>query len=297
VAVRDLIKAIKSGADVVLTDAVPAAAKEIYKAHEESVAAVLKEAERHADRLRDKATIELKKLQDLFCKEGKLEEAVAIRDMIKSIRQGISDVLPDPGTVASTAGDIGKVFRYEVTGAEAGGTVWGTDIYTSDSLLAMAAVHAGVLKNGQKGVVKVTILPGQDNYEGSTRNGVTSNPWGNWGVSFKVERLYRFGNRKPANVLADPGTLTEHRADTGKTFYFEVTGSDTGPVWGTDTYTDDSLLATAAVHAGVLAVGKKGIVKVTMLPGQASYTGSTRNGITTQGYGEWGGSYKVEAVR
>jgi hypothetical protein len=297
VAVRNLIRAIKTSADVVLTEAVPAAAKEVYKQHEQDVMEVLKKADAQADKLRTKATTELKKLQDLFCKEAKLDEAIAIRDMIKSIREGISEVLPDPGYVRNTAADIGKVFRYEVTGAEAGGSIWGTDVYTSDSYLAMAAVHAGVLKNGQKGIVKVTILPGQDSYEGSTKNGVTSMPWGNWGVSFKVERVFRFGSRRPANVLPDPGTLAERRGDTGKVFYYEVTGSDTGNVWGTDTYTDDSTLAMATVHAGVLKNGQKGVVKVTMLPGQASYEGSTKNGVTTQGYGEWGGSYKVEAVR
>ena len=52
--------------------------------------------------------------------------------------------------------------------------MWGTDVYTSDSTLATAAVHAGVLQPGQTGVVKVTILPGQAAYQGSTRNSVRS---------------------------------------------------------------------------------------------------------------------------
>ncbi len=40
------------------------------------------------------------------------------------------------------------------------------------------------------GIVKVTVLPGLNNYMATTRNGVTSQPWGNWGVSFKVERVF-----------------------------------------------------------------------------------------------------------
>ena len=41
--------------------------------------------------------------------------------------------------------------------------------------LAMAAVHAGVLKVGQTGVVKVLIVAPPAAFAGSTRNGVTSN--------------------------------------------------------------------------------------------------------------------------
>ena len=36
----------------------------------------------------------------------------------------------------------------------------------------------------------------------------------------------------------------------GATYYFRVTGDTTGTLWGTDVYTGDSALATAAVHAG-----------------------------------------------
>jgi hypothetical protein len=66
---------------------------------------------------------------------------------------------------------------------------WGTDVYTSDSHLATTAVHAGVLRVAQKGIVTLTILPGQASYEATTRNGVTSYAWGGWGISFKVERV------------------------------------------------------------------------------------------------------------
>jgi hypothetical protein len=101
----------------------------------------------------------------------------------------------------------------------------------------------------------------------------------------------------PIVAQADPGTTGQLRAQVGKVFYFEVTGGNGGTVWGTDVYTDDSPIATAGVHAGVLLVGQKAVVKVTILAGQASYTGSTRNGVTTSEYGPWNGSYKVELAR
>lgn len=100
-----------------------------------------------------------------------------------------------------------------------------------------------------------------------------------------------------AKVLADPGTLIDYRGKNEGVFYFKVVGSTDGEVWGTGVYTDDSPLATAAVHAGLLKKGETGIVKVTILAGQASYDGSTENEVTTSGYGDWDGSFKIEAVK
>jgi hypothetical protein len=44
-------------------------------------------------------------------------------------------------------------------------------------------------RGGQEAIVKVTVLPGQESYPSTTRNGVTSSSWNQWGVSFKVERV------------------------------------------------------------------------------------------------------------
>ncbi len=96
----------------------------------------------------------------------------------------------------------------------------------------------------------------------------------------------------PATVLADPGTLTKYRGQNEAIFRFQIQGSTSGNVWGTDVYTDDSRLAAAAVHAGVLRAGETGIVTVQILPGQSSYSGSTRFGVTSRQYGSWTGSYK-----
>ncbi len=65
-----------------------------------------------------------------------------------------------------------------------------------------------------------------------------------------------------------------------------------GSVWGTDIYTDDSNACRAAVHAGVIPASG-GNITVRIMPGQSSYTGSTRNGITTTSYGVWSGSFSL----
>jgi len=65
--------------------------------------------------------------------------------------------------------------------------VWGTDIYSDDSFVCWAAVHAGAMKVGEAASVLIEILPGQARYQGSERNGVTSMDWNiPWEGSFRV---------------------------------------------------------------------------------------------------------------
>ncbi|MDR7869256.1 MAG: stalk domain-containing protein [Tissierellaceae bacterium] len=65
------------------------------------------------------------------------------------------------------------------------GNAWGTDIYSDDSDIGYAAVHAGVLKVGETKTVKITILPGQTSYVGSIKNSVETYDYGAWDGSFK----------------------------------------------------------------------------------------------------------------
>src|SRR4051794_39066853 len=83
-------------------------------------------------------------------------------------------------------------------------------------------------------------------------------------------------------VEIDPGNLSGLKKNVGQSYYFDVRGSTTGSVWGTDVYTYDSNLATAAVHAGLLRDGQRGVVLVTVLKGEEKYQGTTRNGVTTR---------------
>ena len=69
------------------------------------------------------------------------------------------------------------------------GSVWGTDVYTGDSMLGTAAVHAGALKPGETGVVRVRVKPPLTHYQGSFRNGVTSHDFGRYGTAYQVERV------------------------------------------------------------------------------------------------------------
>jgi hypothetical protein len=116
----------------------------------------------------------------------------------------------------------------------------------------------------------------------------------------------RRGKLKPAqiNKLLERGYLAFDAPahlqglcdQVGQTYYFRVQGQDSGNVWGTDVYTADSALASAALHAGAVKSGQAGVVKVTVVPAPKQYQGSTQNGITSHGFGAYGSAYRVEAV-
>jgi hypothetical protein len=72
----------------------------------------------------------------------------------------------------------------------AGGSVWGTDVYTDDSYVCRAAVHAGAIGLAG-GVVRIRILGGQSSYPGTSRNGVDSSGYGSWGGSYRFEQVVR----------------------------------------------------------------------------------------------------------
>ena len=93
----------------------------------------------------------------------------------------------DPSHVETLRGPIGKSYRFKITGAE-DGPVFGHGVYTSHSALARAAVHAGIIKVGQTGVVRVTIVAPQPGFPGAVANGVTSLPHGPFGGAYGVGR-------------------------------------------------------------------------------------------------------------
>ena len=189
----------------------------------------------------------------------------------------------------------GAALYMRVTGAT-GGRLWGTGVYTIDSAPATAAVHAGLLAAGQTAVVKITLLPGRTSYEGSARNGVTSSSYGSYGASYAIEAAPAGASMVP--MITDPGAANRIQgAAAGQTYAVWVTGrAAAGSIWGSGVYTADSPFAAAAVHAGLLADGAAGPVVVRILPGQASYEGSARNGVASASYGSYGLSYALEAA-
>lgn len=220
----------------------------------------------------------------------------------RAVRRGLiaRHVIADPGTLTHYRGRAGEVFLVRVTGNPAAGSVYGSETYTDDSALAAVVVHAGVLREGETGLVQVTILPGQANYDAATRHGITSYAYGPWSGSYRVDRVSQdFALRLAGDdreVIDDPGNLTGLSRPASDRLFIRVTGTTDGFVWGTGVYTSDSDLSTAAVHAGLAKPGETQIVQATILPGRSNYAGSKRNGVISRGYGSWGSSYRLSAV-
>jgi hypothetical protein len=188
---------------------------------------------------------------------------------------------------------VGSSFFVPIVGATTG-RVFGSDVYSDDSALPAAAVHAGVILPGEFGFVKVTLLPGQAQYEGTNRNGVTSAAYNAWDGSFRVEpaprdSVLQFAGEDVSRLVP----MDSLRGRTDVSFVIRVKGSATGPVWGSGIYTDDSSIAAAAVHAGLLKPDEEGLVRVVITAGRQSYTASEANGIKSQPYGPWQGSFRL----
>jgi hypothetical protein len=188
-------------------DELPEDAARLVAAFEEDAEAQRLETERKIALERRELARKLKELQDKYTRAALLDEAVAIRDKIRSLSESSHPAQPDPGTMTAYTGRIGEKFHFRVTG-NLSGSVYGTDVFTYDSTVATAAVHSGLLKVGETAVLKVTMLPGRPSYLASTRNGVTSSAWGSYQASFQVERIKEFvlpAEDKTPNGGAAPG--------------------------------------------------------------------------------------------
>jgi Tol biopolymer transport system component len=98
----------------------------------------------------------------------------------------------------------------------------------------------------------------------------------------------------PLPIEADFPSIASYRDLAGESFTMPLVGSTSGKVSGDGVYTDNSPPATAAVHAGILSAGEFGWVRIVLLPGQASYPGTVRNGVTSEASGPGEGSFRIE---
>lgn len=208
----------------------------------------------------------------------------------------------DWGTDASTwSAEVGKRVSLTLPPDGSARTIWGTGVYTDDSSIGTAAVHMGLITFTQGGKITIEIRGGYESYEGSSINGVSSDAYGAWDASFVF--IDAKGNvvlpQKPSSTTieipgADWGTsAAQWEVKPGARYSVTLPpGGSAGSVWGTDIYTNDSSIGTAAVHAGLITFNAGGKVTLELVEGKPSYEGSTRNGVTSSSYGNWGGSYR-----
>jgi hypothetical protein len=83
--------------------------------------------------------------------------------------------------------ETGKTYKFKCPPGAKQSYVWGTDIYTADSSICNAAVHAGKFTSESGGSVTIELRPGESSYKGTTRNGIKTNDYGAYGRSFVVK--------------------------------------------------------------------------------------------------------------
>lgn len=196
-------------------------------------------------------------------------------------------------------GHLGQTFSFYCPPGIADQVVWGTDIYTDDSSICTAAVHAGIITAATGGNVSFNMLNGHASYVGSDRHGVITRGYDAWDGSFEFTKT----TITPTLQTPTPQTSTiqwndnllkmglSRTVDAVYRFFCPAGGAVNSSVWGTDTYTDDSALCKAAVHAGEITLQEGGTITVQVTSGEVAYIGSDRNGIKTSDYGAWGKSF------
>ncbi len=214
---------------------------------------------------------------------------------------GDNPVIAAPGDLRSFRGYPGDTYLFSLTAKADAGSLWGNNVYTDDSNLTAAAVYAGALSNGAKGVVRVVIVPGQDRYISGSHNGINTNSYAVYPGSYALSNVTGdipliplLGS--PENPIDNSGGLSNFRAYLGGAYYFKVKGAKIGSIWGSNPYTDDSSLATAAVHAGLLQDAQTGVLKATIQAGLSQYIGTTANGVNSNNYSNFSGSYTLAAA-
>lgn len=259
---------------------------------------------------RDKVFEELEQLRSerekLEAERKVLEERKRLeaeRQLLKKEKQKLAYV-PKPGATSPSAPE-GLEGEYHVSGTNPNGSRYqgrafirrqeNTYKFTwkigKQTFHGSGTLSANILNvNWTGGLVTYTV----------TENGVLKGIWANGKgtetlVPQKQGHIPKTGAVSPptSQVLPNPGNLTLYRSNYGSVYFFSVMGKGSGYLFGTDIYTDDSELAVAAVHAGILAPGQTGIVKVTILPGRSSYRASWKNGVKSRSWGKWDSSYSV----
>lgn len=112
----------------------------------------------------------------------KLADVRSLRSLSGTTTEEQVAVAQAPGNLSAYQQQWGKELTFSVTGFTptpgANPNVWGTDVYTLDSNLAAAAVHAGLAKPGESAVVRVRIVQPPPQFVSSFRNNVNSTAYG-----------------------------------------------------------------------------------------------------------------------
>jgi cytoskeletal protein RodZ len=83
-------------------------------------------------------------------------------------------------------GETGQTYTFQCPADGTAQSIFGNDIYTQDSSICTAAVHAGIISLAEGGKVTIEYRPGRSVYGSTVRNGIKSKTWGEYPRSFVV---------------------------------------------------------------------------------------------------------------
>jgi hypothetical protein len=128
----------------------------------------------------------MKVIQELvayFDQRGKLS-----RRQLRGLLEQNSIATDAPTNMHGLCEMVGATYYFCVTGITEG-QLWGTDIYSGDSTIGAAAVHAGLLKPGETDVLRVTVVTPPEKFPGTVRNGVTSTEYGRYQYAWRLSAI------------------------------------------------------------------------------------------------------------
>jgi len=176
----------------------------------------------------------------------------------------------------------------------------GTDVYTASTPVCAAAMHAGMISD-RCGEVTVVLEPGRPAYRGSKQNGVASQDWGKYDASFRFEgpRVVQAAPVVRAPIVVDAGCTFEGNQIHGEPGWVHRVSCPPGCkenswVAGTDTYSGNSRICGAAIHAGLSS--DEGGGEFTLILGDArpAFRGSKRNWVESHDWGANPVSFRLQ---
>ncbi len=173
--------------------------------------------------------------------------------------------------------------------------VWGSNTggYRSDSDLSIAAVHAGLLQEGETGLIHFLNLD-EGSVAGVIANGVRSQSYGG-ACRIRLVRDPNYVARPPPPASPAPQTAEDVACNAAVPYSRRVVGAvPSGLPWvygnNATGYTTDSDVSLAATHAGLVGPGEFAEVQLIPQGKLPGFTSTTANGITSQGLnGAWCG--------
>jgi hypothetical protein len=205
-------------------------------------------------------------------------------------------------------GNDGTAFRVSCPANCDKGSIYGTGVYTADTSICRAGIHAGAIP-AQGGTLTLVLQPGRLAYRGSEQNGISSRDYGKYSRSFAIVTAGHApgGSVTAASAAPAAGAVAGSQLiEAGCSFdagqltskdgaLFRVAcpaGCGKGSLYGTGVYTADSSICRAGVHSGVIPESG-GVVTITLEPGRPAYRGSEQNGISSRDYGKYSRSFAV----